>query len=207
VKELILNNKSGEASPLLLLIIFLPLLVLSTSFSVNTTQSVTTYNINLQKAVEIAARAAAQQVTEDSQASGTPRIHTANAHNVFRQELARNLGLNEADLTPLAGCSIQQPQYVIVVYNVDDTFASTGAEQARKYVFSSGSLSSSALYPAGNPTSFVVNDTNITFGDVGAITTTLEKPGVVAVVNADMQKAMGNDPVNMSRWIAVRLHY
>ena len=117
------------------------------------------------------------------------------------------MGLNEPDLTPLAGSSIQQPDYVMVVYNVDDTFASTGAELARKYVFDGGSLSSSALFPAENPPSFVVSNTNITLGDVGTITTTLEKPGVVAVVNADMQKAMGNDPVNMSRWIAVRLHY
>ncbi|MTI84368.1 MAG: hypothetical protein FH756_10785 [Firmicutes bacterium] len=209
MKELIRNILKDQrgVSPLMLLIIFLPLLIFTTTYSVTTTQGVTTYDIDLQNAVEVSARAAAQQVTDDSQASGTPRIHTANAHTIFRQELARNMGLNEADLTPLAGSNIGQPNYVFIVYNTDVTFAASGAELAQKYVFSYGSLTNSALFPAGNPTSFVVSDTDITLGDVGAITTTLEKPAVVAVVNADMKRAIGTDPVNMSRWMAVRLHY
>jgi len=192
---------------LILLIIFLPLLIFATVYSVTTTQSVTTYDVDVQKAVEIAARAAAQQVTEDSQANGTPRIHTANAHAIFRQELARNLGLNETDLTPLNGSAIKQPDYTVIIYNVDDTFSTSGAELARKYVFSGGSLTSSALNPAGNPTSFVVTDTDINIDSSGTIKTTLDKPGVIAVVNADLNRAVGTDQVNISRWIAVRLHY
>lgn len=209
MKELILNCLKDQKglSPLVLLMVFLPLLLFSTVYSVTTTQTVTTYDVDVQKAVEIAARAAAQQVTEDSQASGTPRIHTASAHNIFRQELARNLGLDETDLTPLAGSAIQQPDYTVVIYNTDDSFSASGSELARKYVFSDGLLSNSELNPTGNPTTFVVTDTDINIGNSGTIKTTLDKPGVIAVVNADMDRAIGTEQVNISRWIAVRLHY
>lgn len=209
MKELIhryLRNERGAVSPLVLLLLFIPLLILIIKYSVTTTQSVTTYDIDVQKAIEIAARAATMQVTEESQANGAPRIHTANAHAVFRQVLAKNLGLDETnDLKPLKGSSVHQLEYALVVYNIDDIDTSNGAELAKKYTFTNGSLNNSSLYPSNYPTSFIVTETDITLGNSGDIKTTLDRPGVIAIVTSDLQKAMGKDPVTMSRWICVKL--
>ncbi len=192
-------------SPQVLMIAFIPILIMCTVFSTTITQSVTVHDVDVQKAIEISARAAAMQVTPDSQASGKPRINTALAQDVFHKKLARNLGLNETTMAPLPGSMVTRPDYILVIYNVDGNFTPGGAVLARKYTYTGGVLSSSTLNPSGDSATFSVSDNDIAIGTTGPIKTTLERPGVVALVNTDMNRVVGKEKEHVRRWVSSKV--
>lgn len=191
--------------PHLIVILFLPLLLIATVSSLTITQAVTAVHVDMQKAVELSARTAAMQVTTDSQAAGRPRIHTSNAHEEFQRSLATNLGLNPATMQPLAGSGFKRPNYILVVYNTDDLYSSSGALRCRKYVFQNGVLNTYTLSPSGQSATFVVTDSDIYLGDTGQIKTTLDRPGTVALVKAEMTRVAGKDPEVVSRWVSSKV--
>jgi hypothetical protein len=193
----------------LLALICLPLLVLLYVSTTVITQAVAIHNIDLQDTVERVARAAAYQVTKDSQAAGQPRINTSSpdqstARQVFQDTIAAELGLDPINLQPLPGSPVKSVSYTLLVYNVDAQYESYGAEFCRKYVFSNGSLNESDLYPADYPASFAVTNNDIILSDSGAVTT-LERPGVVAMISASMSVVGENDPGVVSRWCVAKV--
>ncbi|MHB1126953.1 MAG: hypothetical protein ACYC2T_08350 [Bacillota bacterium] len=195
------------------MLVFVPVLLTAMLFLIAQTQAVTGADIDLQEGLNSAVKAAAMQVTLDSQAAGTPHINTANAHTAFKYELARNLGLNPTTLVPLPGSMVAEaPDYALVVYNGDGDFVGSGARTAYKYSFQGGLLSSGDLIASGFPQTFSVTDNNISLGTGGSVTVTLgsaveKRPGVLAVVKEKQARIMGKYDMYITRWAAAKVVY
>jgi len=186
------------------MLIIIPLFLVTVSTSIGTVQAVTGADIDLQRAVELAAKAATMQVTEKSQAEGKPSIGATSAHLAFRSILAENIGLN-ADMTPKAGSMAGvAPDYVLVIYNGDNTFAPE-APAGYKYSFINGVLTEQAIAGSGFPVTFSVDKGSITAGTGGVIEVTLQSPGAIAVANYTSIEIVGNKTVEPVRWAAARV--
>lgn len=187
---------------LIMMSVFLSALV----FSVNYVQAVTESDIDVQRGLEQAVKAAALVVTDDSRASGRPKIHTAKAHEVFREVLAANLGLDKDTLSPLPSSIMKNaPNYVLVIYNGTDDFSGGGALRACKYRFNGGELSEEYLDGAGFPYRFGVTPDDVIAGGGGTYSVTLDMPGAVAVIKASVVKVFGRDPILPERYAAAKL--
>jgi hypothetical protein len=198
VKGLI-RNQDGFVTIWVLL--FIPIFAGIAIFTLTHTQAVTGADINLQGAINSAVTAAAGQVTDDSQAAGTPKIHSDRAHAAFRAELARNLGLNETTMQPLTGSMVASPpEYCFIVYNGDAAFALGGALRAVKYSLQGGVLSSGPFIANGFPCNYTISENNILLGSGGSIDVTLDYPGVIAVLKIKQASVYGNEDLNIVRW-------
>lgn len=192
------------------ILLFMPFLLMATNYTITQTQAVTGADIDLQAAVQSAVKAAAGQVTSDSQAAGDARVNTVIGHSAFRRELARNLGLDQTTFSPLSGSFlIEAPEYVLVIYNGDDTYVSRGAEDAKVYQLSSGALSSTGFLGTGFPYTFGIDNSTVYLSASGIKQVTLDRPGVVAVVTVKHKKLMGSSDPNlqMSRWASAKIVY
>lgn len=183
------------------LVILLPMLAFLIAGTAQYSRFVTESYADLGQAVAEAARAAAYCVVERSQAEGEPRIDPDRADMVFVSVLAKNLGLDPVSLEPLPNSGMAKaPSYILVVYNGDDQYASAG----KKYMFDGMSLAVEDLFGAGFPQGFAVSKNDVVPGGAGARITTLEMPGVVAVVTARVKGVMGSD-TDTTRWAAARI--
>lgn len=201
----ILRDERGVAT--LLMLIVVPVLLMVLVAVIVQTQVVTGSDIDLQRGLENAVRAAAMQVTEDSQAAGTPKIHAARAHAAFRKKLASCLGLDEASLTPLPGALYKTaPGYVLAIYNGDGRFASSGCPAGYRFSFTGGVPAGGEFAGAGFPCDFGVTESNIFPGGGGVINVSLDSPGCVAVVSAELTEIAGSsDSLTTARWAAARV--
>ncbi|WP_338826352.1 hypothetical protein MTBGP_11640 [Moorella thermoacetica] len=200
----LLKDHRGPA--LIWFLIFLPVLMLVMAYLADYTQATTESDIDVQRALEMAVRAAAMQVTTDSQAAGHPRINIVAANIAFRRELASNLGLDANTLEPLKGSAMKtRPDYVLVVYNGDDAYAAGGALAAYKYVFSGGGLAGGAVAAVGFPYTFGMTSRDILPGGGGVVQTTLDMPGVVAIINTSVTKILGKTSITPIRWAAAKI--
>ncbi len=185
----------------LLLVILLPLFMFLIASTAQYSRFITEADADLENAVAEAARAAASCVVERSQAEGDPRIDPDRADLVFVSVLARDLGLDPVTLVPLQGSGMAgTPGYVLVVYNGDDRYAPAG----KKYIFDGTSLAVEDLAGEGFPQGFAVSKNDVVLGNAGARATTLEMPGVVAVVTGRAKGVMGSD-ADTTRWAAARI--
>lgn len=183
------------------LVILLPMLAFLIAGTAQYTRFVTESYADLGQAVAEAARAAASCVVERSQAEGDPRIDPDRADMVFVSVLAKNLGLDPVSLEPLPNSGLAKtPSYILVVYNGDDRYAPAG----KKYIFDGISLAVVDLAVAGFPQGFAVSKNDVVPGGAGARVTTLEMPGVVAVVTSRAKGVMGSD-ADTTRWAAARI--
>lgn len=188
------------------LLIFLPLLLSAAVFMVDYAQGITESDVDVQRGLEQATKAAAMMVTADSQAAGRPKINTARALVAFNKELAANLGLDVNTLAPLAGSAMKaKPDYVLVVYNGDSSYAAGGAEPAWKYTFNSGVLSGGPVVAYGFPYRFGVTANDVLPGGGGTINVTLDMPGCVAVVSTKVVNIIGKTPLAPVRYAATKI--
>lgn len=196
--------RSERGAVVIWFLLFLPLLLMSTVYIVTQGQAVTGADVDLQGALNTAARAAAMQVSPESQAGGLPRIDAAKAHAAFRTYLAQNLGLS-ADLSPLSGSLLAEtPDYELVIYNGDGSF---GHYPAYKFSFKNGTLSSGPMPLSGLPKDFTISAGSISAGLGGEQEVTLDRPGVVAVISTKQGQITGNEPLAITRWIAAKIVY
>jgi hypothetical protein len=187
-------------------LVLLPALLLALTLGVEWVQSVTEGDVDVQRALEQAVKAAAMQVTPESQAAGRPRIHTARALAAFERMLAANLGLDPTALTPLAGSALKErPDFVLVVYNGDAAFAAGGAQAAWKYRYSGGVLTGGPVAAAGFPCRFGVTSSDVLPGGGGTISVTLDMLGCVGVVSAKGRNVLGRTPLAPVRYAAARI--
>lgn len=201
----LLRDERGFAAGLIFLVL-VGLLIAVITGSASSVQSVTVSDVDLQEAVACAVKAAAMSVSAESQAEGKPRIRSASAHAAFRDALARNMGLDSASLAPLPGSMYANvPRYWLVVYNGYDDYASDGAAGARLYYFNGSAVSESGLSYAGFPASFAVSGSGIVSGPGGTFTVELRSPGVVALVEAEAKKIVGEVPIKAQRWASARI--
>lgn len=198
MKELIRNE---DGFVVIWVLLFVPIFIGITIFTLTHTQAVTGADIDLQGAINSAVTAAASQITDDSQAAGNPKIHTEWAHMAFKTELANNLGLNVVTMQPIAGSMVAlPPDYILVVYNGDNAYYSSGAERAIKYSFQEGVLSSGSLIVNGFPCDYALTDNNILLGLGGSVDVSLDYPGVIAVMRIKHASVYGNEDLNIVRW-------
>lgn len=203
MRELILDERGTW--PLIWCLLLLALLNTSWVSTNTNIQTTIVSDINLQESLEIAAKAAANQVNPQSEASGDPRIDPDKAHNTFKKFLARNLGLNENTLEPLPGSSVKRPDYTLAVYNIDNTYSSTGAVAGKLYKFQNGSLTTLQYTPSGNPYMFGINDAEVTPGVAGVFNCTMDRPAVIASLSTELNRMMGTGQIVINRWVPAKI--
>jgi hypothetical protein len=128
-----LKSQKG-AAPLMLLILF-PLMILLTTSAISMVNTTTVSDIDIQNGVAVACKNAAMRVNSQAQAKGIIRIDPANAHESFRKGLAQNLGLDQNTLEPITEQYTQKPKYWFLVYNGYDDYG----YRARLYQFKGNS--------------------------------------------------------------------
>lgn len=203
MRGFILDDRGSAAVWMLL---FIPVLLAAALYTITLTQSVTASDVDLTGALEAGVKAAALQVTADSQADGDPRIHAARALAAFKKEMARNLGLDGMTMSPLPGSMLSEaPDWVLVVYNGDGAYASSGAPAGKKYVFVSGVLNEYDVGAAGFPYHFGVTASGVSPGGTGDFQVELETPGVVAVATTRAVRITGGEDLAPVRWAAARI--
>jgi hypothetical protein len=99
----------------------------------------------------------------------------------------------------------EKPDYVLVVYNGDNSFAAGGAEPAYKYTFVNGVLTEGPLAASGFPYKFGVTANDVIPGSGGTISVTLDMPGCVAVVNTSIKNIIGRTPLTPVRYAAAKI--
>ncbi|MBE3573803.1 MAG: hypothetical protein IMW95_12800, partial [Moorella humiferrea] len=109
-------------------------------------------------------------------------------------------GLDPVSLEPLPSSGLAKASYILVVYNGDDRYAPVG----KKYIFDGTSLVMEDLAGTGFPQGFAVSKNDVVPGGTGARVTTLEMPGVIAVVTGRAKGVMGSD-TDTTRWAAARI--
>lgn len=189
------------------LLLFLPVLFISAAFLANETVAVTSSDVDLTRALESACKAAAMQVTADSQAAGAPRIGAYQALNAFLDAFAENLGLDRATLSPTAGSVLKKPpSFYFLVYNGDDTYSASGAPACRLYTYSeTEGLQEYSVAASGFPQTFTVTWGAITPGSGQGIRVQLETPGVIAVADTEAGALLAEEPLRPVRWAAARV--
>jgi len=199
-------TRDERGAVLLWVLVFIPVLISVMVCLTRMTQAVTVSDLDLLRALESGVKAAASRVTPDSQAAGDPRINTLDAHMAFRRMLAGNLGLDVDTLQPLPGSLFMAaPDYILVVYNGDGSYAPGGALAGRLYAFLGGSLAEQDFAATGFPFKFGVGTGVIQPGGSGPTAVTLETPGVVAVAGLKFTMVLDREPVEAYRWAAARI--
>ncbi len=196
MKELIRNRK-GTISTIVL--VLMPLFIIA---MVGVTEVARSYHssIDLQGAVDSAARACASCVDVESQANADIRINPIEADAAFRYELARNLGLDESTLAPLANSGVSEaPAYQLAIINGTNPYVSEG------YIITyDGGYSTVEITTGSLPVNCGVSDSGVDVGGTGTYQTTLNAPGCVAVVKIKTKAILTADYENV-RWAAARI--
>lgn len=183
-------------------LLFLPLLLLLTVFTVEYTRATTVSDINVQDTLAFAAKSACMAVSPVSQANGTPRIQCDAGYNNFKNLLQKDLGL-DSNMNPLPGSPLKsRPDFMLIIYNGDNTYAGDGADGGKKYSYIGGTLSTSSLVATGFPSTFSIAPLH---GGSSAFTVTLDSPGAIAVINAQGTQITSADNLNTDRWTAAKI--
>lgn len=174
-------------------------MVLAGAAMVSYTEVSVEANTDLRQALEAAVKAAAFQVTSESQAGGRPDLDPAAAHVAFRDALARNLGLDPVTLAPAPGSALERVDYALAVQT-----------RAGATVFSggTGSGTSSSGASGGLPAVFSVGPgAEVVPGADSArpVRVTLDTPGAVAAVDAVPVPLAGRTATPVYRWAAAKV--
>jgi hypothetical protein len=182
-----------------------PMLMLIITAGIEITDTVTVADVDLQESLASACKAAATQISDASQADGTPRINDARAVAAFETSLEYNLRL-DSTLTPLPNTHyLSPPQFWLLIYNGDSNFAYDGASLANYYYFDGANLNTESPPAAsGFPAAFYASATGVN-NSGGAYEVTLKTSGVVAVIQIEKKRVLGSVPVVAQRWAAARI--
>lgn len=200
-------KRDDRGVALVLLLLIIPLLIIVFTSRLEYSNVVTSIELDLQESLKKSIKAAANQVTERSQAEGNPRIHSDQAHEAFKVILADNLKLNPVSLAPMPHSPLASPPaYSLVVYNGDNAYGATGARAAYQYEYDGSSLSSYPLSDTGFPQRFTVSESGISYGTGGTFDVVFETPGCVVVLSAELKTITGKT-VRPVRWASSSLHH
>lgn len=201
MKGLIRNIARDQRGAALVVTVLLLMLLLSAAvWQLDLGTAITHTELDLQEAVEQAVRSATNQVTDESQAKGSPRIHTEDAHAAFRLFLAERLALDPTQMSPRQGSPVAgRASYILIVYNGDDFGVHGGAQPAYQYEFDSDNFTSYPLSDLGMPKQFAITEDGIAYGAGGTFDVTLDTPGCIALVKASLRSPAGGT-VDVTRW-------
>ncbi|NLK53098.1 MAG: hypothetical protein GX295_11765 [Syntrophomonadaceae bacterium] len=201
MKKFLLNRR-GAAIPVVFLLI-IPLMFAIGIGGFKIVSMITIADIDIQESVAYAVKDAAGRMHQESQADGYMRIVSDSAHESFRLSLAKNLGLNKDDLTPVTSKFAGAPRYWLMVYNGHDDYA--GAASCRLYYFNGMTVTVTELINNGFPQSFAISETGIVLGEGGSYAVKLETPGVVALIEIEPKKIVAGNINKIQRWASARM--
>lgn len=204
MKELtrkVLADNRGSAITVFILVL-LPLLILYIVCSAEISRNTTAADVDLQGAVTLAVKGAAQSVNAASQAAGDLKIDPSRANQNFKKILARNLGFNEETWQPLTGAGVVKLNYHLLVYNGS---AGYGVPAGSLYSIVEGIQSESGLAEAGLPYDFGIGENQFCPLSSAVKKVVLDKPGCIAIVEAEISPAMANKGPVAVRWAAAKI--
>lgn len=159
-------------------------------------------NISLKGSLTLAVKSAAQGIDEKSQASGQPLINPDLAHENFKKLLVRNLKL-DTEMTALKQSPLMDNiNYYLLVCNGENSFdlPSGVIYQYKDNVLTKTNLSVDKL-----PKTFGVNGSFLVAE--GDKRVTLDKPGVIAIVEAKIKPMVIKENSETARWAAAKIVY
>ncbi|OPX94074.1 MAG: hypothetical protein A4E53_00121 [Pelotomaculum sp. PtaB.Bin104] len=196
MKELILDNR-GVFSVFFMMIISLMILILISDVEIPRDKHGS--DIDLQKAIEQAAYAAANGVDTTSQANNTPYVDPVKAHAYFRHFLAKNLLLDDVTLEPLGNSGLKSaPQYELLIVNGNNPYVSKG------YFYDS--QASEGYVDVDIPITLGIDEDGIDLSGAGYRQTTIKSPSCVTHIKAELKEVIAeNGNREAIRWAVGRL--
>lgn len=229
IDRVLKDERGGVVTTLVLLII--PMLLLGMINLTENTNILRGSNTTLQNAVTVMARHPAMMVNPDSQAKGDPLIAHKKAFNTFLDEFQYTLG-NHIDNTSTT-IDTSTIKYWFLVYNGRHTYQSIGFDgsgniseggsvaydsdnasinQVYSYAFYSnveGSVNYFGNDISGFPKTVYVSSNGITDTRDNAasdnVKVTLKEPGVLVVLNADINSLITEKDENVTRWAFAKI--
>lgn len=205
-KALKLYRDEGGFSYSIFFLLIAPLIILIVVHSADSGRIQRTSHQSFQTAIDGALRDATLGVDDHLRAFGVLRLDHEKARNHFQESLGYNLAM--INLEESETSSVENVEYWIMIYNGD-----IGPTQFQG--LEAGTVVPYAMYyyNNGTVTSDIVNtdvpfpnsvgiDENLGFVSPGdaSITTTIEKPSVVAIVKADIKTIDTNEVSTITRW-------
>lgn len=212
LKKLLDDEKGAVISVFLLVLI--PMFIIGVIGLTENTNIMRSSDSTLQNAVTVASRHSAMMIDSDSQAKGDPLIDHKKAYNNLVNELNYILGLDSGLRATVDPSSVK---WWMLVYNGDNTyksmeFSSAGdsmhevdkaySENVMPYAFyaSDGSEVVTETITGFPYTLYVSNEGILDSETRDSVKVTLKEPGVLLVVNANINSLMVDNPENATRW-------
>lgn len=211
----LLKDERGATITVLMLVI-LPMLIIGLVSLTENTNILRGSNTTLQNAVTVISRHSAMMINAESQAKGDPLIAHKKAYDLFLNELNYTLGAD------IEGTTLENIKYWMLIYNGrytykgysfgDETFTSGEGDNPYDIVDELEEVKSFAYYSNVDsneitddhidfPRTFYVSDSGILDYEVeGSVKVTLKHPGVLLVLNADINPLIVNQKENVTRW-------
>lgn len=200
MKEL-LTNEQGGAIVIIFLILF-PMLIMTNVYLNEAERLQRGSNITLKGNLTLAVKSASQSVEEKSQASGQPLIDPEFAHENFKKILAGNLKL-DTDMSALNQSPImEQINYYLLICNGKNSF---NLPEGVIYQYKDNVLTKTNLSINQLPRTFGVNNSFAI--KEGSKKVTLDKPGVIAIVEAKIKPMVIKENSETARWAAAKIVY
>lgn len=184
-----LKSEKGNALTVAFLII-LPLIVIFTIASLEHSRAVIGTDLDMQQALNDACRSATLCVDPLSQAYNNPMVDPEKAHEVFKNVLASNLGLNN-DLSPQDASLIKDINYRLVIINGENDY---GILQGKAYP-------SEIEFETTLPYTITQDD----LGLEKEINIELDSPGCIAIVTATLVPILGQQETVAVRWSSAKI--
>lgn len=220
LKAILKDQRGAFISTLMMLII--PVMILGLVALTENTNTLRGSNTTLQNAVTVVSRHTAMMINPVSQSKGDPLISHKRSFNMLLDELNYTLGQDVENST------LDNVKYWMIVYNGGHTYKGyvfdydnfTNGEVEKDYNDGSDSLDeilSYALYSnvesnvfsndiTGFPRTFYIADDGIHDTNVkGSIKVTVNNPGVLLVLNADIRSLMVEAKENATRWAYAKI--
>lgn len=219
------DERGGVITTLILLII--PMVLLGMINLTENTNILRGSDTTLQNAVTVMSRHTAMMVNPDSQAKGDPLIAHQKAYNAFLQEFKYTLGNHlEHTNTTIDTATVK---YWFLVYNGRHTYKGlnfsgdsivegsdiaystdpSDINQVYSYAYytnAEGGSTSFTNSTSGFPRTFYVSENGIHSESVSnSIKVTLKEPGVLVVLNADINSLITERDENVTRWAFAKI--
>lgn len=163
----------------------------------------------LQKAVTESTKNAAMMVDKGSQAKGDPHIAYENSINEFNNDLKYELGL-DSSLNGNQDTSIKSLKYWVIIYNGDNKYngydSNNKVESYAYYTFDNGENVYISNDITGFPKTLYITDNGIMDSPgANSIKITVNNPGVIAVVQANVNPVLTNSTNAVTRWAFAKI--
>ena len=202
----ILKNQQGIGVVIVFLIL-VPLLFFMMVSSITNANLLQSSDMDIQEALVMAVKGAAEQVDVTSQAEGNPLIDPQKAHEVFRGILMENLGLDN-NLEPITKKYLAKSiKYSTLIYNGNKNYTLFNVNNSNV----NGTLNiEEKNYDGTNielKNDIYISGINIKdTSDPGSIHIKVKEPTIIAVMQIDCKDILRGENITITRWAAAKVH-